>query len=164
LAVYSNGGWVFVAPRIGWRAWIVDAAEAAIFDGTGWVNGALAMSPNGAALHAETVEIEVALGTGGAAETDPIIPTAAVVIGVSGIVSQAITGTLSSWRLGVATGPDRYGSGLGVSLGSWVQGVTGQPQAYYTPTSLRLEAEGGEFSGGKVRLAVHLLRIGIPRV
>lgn len=164
LAVFSNGGWIFVTPRAGWRAWIVDSAEAAVFDGLAWVAGALAVSPNGAALQAETVEIDVNLAEGTEVESDPVIPAKAVVIGVSGVVSQAITGTLSSWRIGVVGGPDRYGSGLGVSLGSWVQGVTGQPQAYYVPTPLRLEAEGGAFASGRVRLAVHLLRVGIPRV
>lgn len=164
LAVQSNGGWVFVTPRTGWRAWIVDTATAAMFDGVAWVSGALAVSPKGAALQASTVEIDVALAAGAVVETDHVIPASAVVIGVSGIVSQAITGSLSSWRLGVSGGPDRYGSGLGVALGSWVQGVTGQPQAYYAPTALRLEAEGGDFADGRVRLAVHLLQLGIPRV
>lgn len=135
-----------------------------MFDGVAWVTGALAVSPNGAALRAETVEIDVDMAAGTLVETDPVIPASAVVIGVSGIVSQEITGTLTSWRLGVSGGADRYGSGLGVSLGSWVQGVTGQPQAYYAPTALRLEADGGDFAGGRVRLAVHLFRLRLPRV
>lgn len=163
LAVFSNGGWAFVTPRAGWRAWIVDAAEAAVFDGVTWIPGALAVSPNGAALQAESVETDVNLTAGTMVETDPVIPSGAVVIGVSGIVSQAITGTLTTWRLGVDGGPDRYGSGLGTSPGSWVQGVTGQPQAYYAPTTLRLEAEGGSFASGRVRLVVHYLRMRIPR-
>ena len=164
MAVFSNGGWVYVQPRVGWRAWIIDRAEAAVFDGVAWVHGALAVSPNGAALRAETVEIDVVLDAGNATMTDPVIPANAVVLGVSGIVTEAITGTVSSWRLGVAGGPDRYGSGLGSALGSWVQGVTGQPQAYYAPTALTLEAEDGTFVSGRVRLAVHMFRVAIPRV
>lgn len=164
VAVFSNGGWVYVAPRAGWRAWIVDAATAAVFDGAAWQDGALAVSPNGAALRAETIEIDVDLTAGSSVTTDPVIPARAVVLGVSGIVTNAISGDAAGWRLGVPGGPDRYGSGLGVALGSWVQGVTGQPQAYYAPTALTLEAEGGSFTGGRVRLAVHLFQIGIPRV
>lgn len=164
VAVYSNSGWVFVTPRTGWRAWIVDAAEIAVFDGVAWVAHALAVSPNGAALLGETVEIDVELTAGAQVTTDPVIPARAVVLGVSGIVTQTVTGTATSWRLGVATGPDRYGSGLGLSLGSWVEGVSGQPQAYYAPTPLTLEAEGGTFAGGRVRLAVHHFRLAIPRV
>lgn len=164
LAVFSNGGWMFVTPKIGWRGWIVDQAEPAVFDGVAWVPGALAVSPNGAALQGETVEIDVDLNAGSMVTTDPVIPANAVVLGVSGVVIEGISGTASGWRLGVVDGPDRYGSGLGLGLGSWVQGVTGQPQAYYTPTALTIEALGGAFAGGRVRLAVHMLRIGLPRV
>lgn len=164
LAVFANGGWVFVVPRAGWRGWIVDRAEAAVFDGVDWVPGALAVSPNGAALRAETVEIDVALVPGMAVTTDPVIPANAVVFGVTGIVTDAISGTTTSWRLGVPGGEDRYGSGLGLGLGSWVQGVTGQPQAYYAPTALTIEATDGAFAKGQVRLAVHMFRFGLPRV
>jgi hypothetical protein len=164
LAVFSNGGWIFVVPRAGWRGWIVDMAEPAVFDGVTWIPGAVTVSPSGAALCAETIEIDVELVAGVMVTTDPVIPANAVVLGVSGIVTEAITGTVSSWRLGVADGADRYGNGLGLGLGSWVQGVTGQPQAYYAPTSLTLGAVGGAFAGGRVRLAVHVFRIGIPRV
>ena len=49
-------------------------------------------------------------------------------------------------------------------LGSWAMGVSGQPQAYYTDSGLQLEAEGGEFLSGQVRLAVHVLRLKLPRI
>lgn len=164
LAVFSNGGWVFVTPRTGWRGWIVDQAEAAVFDGVAWVPGAVSVSPHGAAMRAETLEIDVIVTAGTEVTTDPVIPANAVVLGVSGIVTEAITGTATHWRLGVPGGAGRYGSGLGLGLGSWVQGVTGQPQAYYGPTELVLEAEGGAFSGGHIRLAIHMFRLVIPRV
>lgn len=164
LAVFSNGGWVFVTPRVGWRGWIIDEAKAALFDGTAWVPGAMSVSPHGAALSAQTVEIDAITASGTSVTTDPIIPANSVVIGVTGIVTEAITGTTATWRLGVSGGEGRYGSGLGLELGSWVEGVTGQPQAYYTPTALVLDAEDGVFSGGRVRLAVHMFRLEIPRV
>ncbi len=164
VAVFSNGGWVFVTPRVGWRGWIVDQAASAVFDGVAWVPGAVSVSPHGAAMCAETVEIDVLLESGTAVTTDPVIAANAVVLGISGIVTEAITGTTTRWRLGVPDGAGRYGSGLGLELGSWVQGVTGQPQAYYGPTPLVLEAEDGAFSGGSVRLAIHMFRLVIPRV
>jgi len=164
LAIASNGGWVFVTPRTGWRAWIVDAAQAAVFDGAVWVANAVTASPNGAALLGETVEFDVELLPGVRVTTDPVIPARAVVLGVSGIVTETITGTAAGWKLGVADGPNRYGSGLGRSVGSWVEGVSGQPLAYYAPTALTLDAEGGTFASGRVRLAVHLFRVAIPRV
>jgi hypothetical protein len=164
LAVFSNGGWIFVSPQRGWRGWNVEAGVPVLFDGSVWHAEAVTASFNGAASLFEVREIDVTLTAGTSVTTVDVIPAPCVVFGISGIVNGAIAGDLASWRLGVPGGSDRYGSGLGVELGSWVQGVSGQPQAYYAPTPLVLEAEGGAFSGGQVRLAVHLFRMTIPRV
>jgi hypothetical protein len=88
-----------------------------------------------------------------------------VVFGVTGRVLADITGTLTSWRLGVSGSDDRYGSGIGTLAGSWLRGLTGTPLTYYAPTELLLTAEGGTFDGaGDVRLAVHYATIGLPRL
>lgn len=86
-----------------------------------------------------------------------------MVWGVTGRVTEAIGGTLTGWSLGTGGSPARYGSGLGTALNSWAAGLTGQPLAYYAATDLVLTAEGGEFAGGKVALAVHLVEILPPR-
>ena len=39
IAVWSNGGWVYLAPKAGWRAWDESRAGHQMFDGTGWVRG-----------------------------------------------------------------------------------------------------------------------------
>lgn len=39
LAVWSNGGWLFIVPKTGWRAALQD--DLRVFDGTGWVKPAL---------------------------------------------------------------------------------------------------------------------------
>lgn len=36
LALYEDGGWSFVAPRIGWQCWIEDEAELNVWTGTQW--------------------------------------------------------------------------------------------------------------------------------
>lgn len=164
VAVASNGGWVFVAPRAGWRAWIEDTQAAALFDGVEWASQAVAISPNGAASVQDVVEIDVDLTPGSRVTSVDIIPAGCVVYGITGIVTDGLTGSLSGWKLGVPTGEGRYGTGLGTTLGSWVTGLTGQPQAYYAATPLELVAEGGDFIAGRVRLAVHLYRMTIPRV
>jgi hypothetical protein len=79
-------------------------------------------------------------------------------------VTVALTGTLSSWQLGNAGSPDRFGSGLGLGLGSWGRGTLGAPLTYYSPETLLLTATGGSFAGGTVRLAVHWLEIALPSV
>ncbi|QIE41653.1 DUF2793 domain-containing protein [Rhodobacteraceae bacterium SC52] len=164
LAVSSNGGWVFIAPQLGWRGWVRDIGKMSVFDGVMWQVQAVAVSPNGAASVHEVLEIDVVIQAGSSVTSIDVIPANSVVFGVSGIVTQAISGDLGSWSLGVPGAQGRYGAGLGLALGSWLQGVTSQPQAYYSPTSLVLEASGGDFAAGTVRLAVHLFRMTIPRV
>ncbi|MEM1128914.1 MAG: DUF2793 domain-containing protein [Pseudomonadota bacterium] len=163
LAVFSNGGWVFVTPRTGWSGWVADQGVTARYDGTEWQPSAAAISPGGAASIVEVVEIDHDLTTGTANQTVSVIPANSVVFGVSGRVLSAFGGSLTSWQLGVAGSANRYGSGLGTEVGAWVMGLTGQPQAYYSDTPLELTATGGAFQDGRVRLAVHIYRITLPR-
>jgi hypothetical protein len=163
VAVFANGGWVFLSARAGWKAWVRDEACHAVYDGAVWVAGAMALSPSGAASLFEVLERDVVLSPGQTVTAADVIPARSTVFGVSGIVIDAILGDLASWRLGVPGATDRYGSGLGLPLGTWVEGLNGQPQAHYSATPLVLSAEGGMFAGGRVRLAVHLLRMQRPR-
>ena len=64
--------------------------------------------------------------------------------------------------LGVTGATNRYGSGLGLPLNSWSQGLLSAPSAVYAAQELRLTATGGNFAGGRVRLAVHWLALRIP--
>ncbi len=162
LAIAANGGWRFVTPQIGWRA-ILSNGTQALWDGAGWRPGAVAVTSGGAASMMEIVEIDHTIVAGGANTTQAAIPASCVVFGVTGRVRSAITGSLTSWRLGVAGSAPRYGSGLGLAQGSFAMGLTGQPQAYYAATPLRLEPTGGTFTAGSVRLAVHLYRMTPPR-
>lgn len=36
LALYEDGGWTFVTPRVGWQAWVADEAEHNLWTGTEW--------------------------------------------------------------------------------------------------------------------------------
>ena len=53
IAVRSNGGWVFLVPRAGWRAWDEGRGGHRLFDGTDWVADAVVVSPNGAGIDVE---------------------------------------------------------------------------------------------------------------
>jgi hypothetical protein len=163
LAFYLNGGWEFLTPLAGWRLFVADEAVDVRFDGTEWLDNPLSSSPFGAGMRAETVEFDFNIAAGSSALTGYVIPEGCVVLAVTGLVVSVIAGTLSDWSLGVDTSDTRYGSGLGVGNGSWVRGLTGQPQAYYGATQLKLTANGGDFAAGTVRLAVHLLRFDLPR-
>jgi hypothetical protein len=164
IAVWSNGGWIYLSPKAGWQAWDEAAGGSQMFDGVRWVANALAVSLGGAALTWRVVEFDHVLVPGSTNSTSVAISAQAQVLGVTGRVIAALTGPgLSGWRLGVSGSADRYGSGLGTALNSYALGLSGAPLTYYAPTPLLLSAEGGSFAGGKVRLAVHLAELVPPR-
>lgn len=164
LAFFLNGGWEFLTPLMGWHIYVGDEAVRVSYDGNVWLENVLSTSPYGAAMRAETIEFDFNISAGTSDLTGFVIPNGAVVFAVTGLVVAPITGTLSDWSLGVVASDNRYGSGLGIGNGSWLRGVTGQPQAYYSNTQLKLTANGGDFAGGTVRLAVHLMRFELPGV
>lgn len=163
IALWANGAWVYLAPRFGWRVWIEDAAVAAVFDSVAWQSGAIAVAAGGGTTRHEVLEITHTINSATVSAVAAALPGNTVVLGVTARITQAITGTLTTWRLGVQGSNNRYGSGLGLALNSYALGLTGQPLAYYADTDLRLSAEDGNFTGGEVRLAVHLWRIEPPR-
>jgi hypothetical protein len=163
LALRLNGGWEFVSPVAGWRAWIADEGALALFDGSGWVADAVAVSPGGAGLGLRVVEIDHVVSVGGASTTVNVIPEGAIVFGVTGRVLVELGGTAMAFRVGIdGVSADRYGSGIGTGAGAWFRGITGTPLAYYADTALTLTAEGGAFGGGVVRIAVHFAELGLP--
>ena len=72
----------------------------------------------------------------------------------------SLTGA-SSYDCGIAGEPSKFGGSLGAAAGSTNSGVIG-PTAFYSDTPIRLTANGGNFTGGKVRIAVHTLTCGVP--
>ncbi len=165
IAVFLNGGWDFVVPVQGWRAWVADEGLFAVFDGMNWTAGATAVSPNGAAFGHRVIEVDHTVQAGPSSSTTLIIPNGAIVYAVTGLVLSSIAGAATSFQLGIlGQSPDRYGSGIGLSTGSWLRGVTSSPLAYYADTALSLTGEGGDFSGGGVvRLSVHVAEFSLPQ-
>lgn len=163
VAIGAGGGWDFATPQRGWRALIRDEGAEAVFDGTGWVSGQVTLSPNGAGLALKVREVDFTIPAGAVAVTAALIPANTVVFGVTARVVTPITGTLASWELGNPGAVGRFGSGLGLAQGSFARGVLGQPTAFYAPTALQLDATGGNFAGGVVRLAVHYLELSLPQ-
>lgn len=162
IAIGANGGWVFAEPQRGQRAFVVDQGLTALWDGSAWLAGALTLGPAGAGLSAGISVGEVGITGGAALDSGVFIPANVLVLGVTGRVVQTLTGSLTSWKIGVGGAEDRFGSGLGLGLNSWAQGLLSAPFAVYAPQELRLTAAGGEFAGGRVRLAVHWLALRLP--
>jgi len=162
VAVFLNGGWEFIAPWAGWRLWVAGQAGTALYDGSEWHLADQPISSGGALTAQRVAEIDHVITPGPTSLTAAFIPDKAIVLGVTARVLTPNTGA-TGWQLGVTGGTDRYGSGIGVAANAYAHGVTGSPQAYYGGSSLLLTAEGADFAGGAVRIAVHYLEISPPR-
>lgn len=162
IAIGANGGWVFAQPQRGQQAFVRDLGTSAIWTGAGWAPGAMTLGLFGSGTSAGLLEAEIAIPAGGAFTSTVALPANTIILGVTGRVVQPITGTATSWSLGVSGAATRYGSALGLGLNSWARGILTSPTAIYAPQNLLLTPAGGNFAGGRVRLAVHWLELRLP--
>lgn len=162
IALFANGGWVFIPVTLGMRAYVVDQNGWAGFDGTTWQIGLQSLSANGAGMQILVKEIDHTIAAGATSALTLAIPGQAVVYGVTGRVLTDITGTLTGYSVGVSGSTNRYGSGLSLPAGSWMRGLTGTPLTYYSGEDLILTGDGGDFSGGEIRLAIHYAQFSLP--
>ena len=166
LARYADGAWEFLTPAAGWLAWVADEGQAVVHDGAGWTPLSstfkaltAARSPFGAATRFEILEQELTL-SGASVATSVPIPNRAIVLGVSTRTSLAITGA-TSYSCGVSGDTGKFGASLGVAKNAANVGVVG-PTAYYADTPVVVTAAGGTFTGGKVRVSMHVMRFDGP--
>jgi hypothetical protein len=166
LARHADGVWETLTPAAGWLAWIIDEGLALIHDGQNWTplsstfkNLTAARSPFFAATRFEILEQELTL-SGASVATTVMIPNRAIVLGVSTRTSVAITGA-TSYSCGVSGDAAKFGGSLGVAKNASNVGVVG-PTAYYADTPVVITAAGGSFTGGKVRVSMHLMRFDAP--
>ena len=142
----SGGAWV----QLGEAAGLVSTAPAVPIS-----IGALGASTNLAVL-----DEELTLSSGPTVQSSLSIPNRAIVLGVTVKVKQAVQGA-ASFDLGTSTEPDKFGGSLGVSAGSTNIGVI-SPQAFYAATPLLVSANGGDFAGGRISIAIHVLQLDLP--
>ncbi|MFG1400325.1 DUF2793 domain-containing protein [Xanthobacter sediminis] len=153
LASFVAGAFTFRAPVAGTLAFVRDEWRLALHDGGDWVSP-LAVRPARAAIEARVLEEDLVL-SGSMAETTIAIPARAIVLGVSTRTLSAVTGA-ASYDCGIAGEAGKFGALLGAALGSFNSGVIG-PTAFYAATPVRLTANGGAFTGGRVRVSIHIL-------
>jgi hypothetical protein len=161
----ADGVWETLTPSAGWLAWVIDEGLALIHDGQNWTplsstfkNLTAARSPFFAAIRFEVLEQEVTLS--GASVATVAIPNRAIVLGVSTRTSVAIAGA-TSYSCGVAGETGKFGGSLGVAKNASNVGVIG-PTAYYADTPVVITAAGGNFTGGKVRVSIQVMRFDPP--
>lgn len=173
VAYWIDGAWMRILPAPGWLAWIEGEAQLVVWTGSVWLPVvdamgfiaqaaavAVAKEANGAST-GMAVREETLSGLAGASVDSTIaIPNRAIVLGVSARTVTAVLGA-SSYDCGITGEPSKFGGSLGVAAGSSNIGVIG-PTAFYADTPIRLTANGGSFTGGAVRIAIHYLTCGAP--
>lgn len=162
LAIASNGGWIFVTPLVGWSAWVVDEFARAVFLPGGWQSDVLSAGANGAVSRLVVHEADHEVLGGAAQNVGLEIPSDTVLFACSARIVEAITGTASSWTLDLDDGSVTFGTGMALGAGAYCTGLLGQPTTIYSSRQVRLTPVGGDFSGGRLRLAAHCYQIGLP--
>lgn len=169
VAMWVDGAWFRLKARTGWRAWAIDEGQLLVRTAAGWtaLGGGgpaatvdVAVGPNGGTTGMAVAE-ELLDGLAGASVASTIvIPSRTILLGVSTRTVTAITGA-ASYDCGIAGEPNKFGGSLGAAAGSTNLGVIG-PSAFYSDTPVRLTANGGDFTGGAVRIGIHYLTVGVP--
>jgi len=163
---FEAGAWEALAPAEGVLAWVKDENQVVAHDGVAWAplsasfkSLTAAASPGLANTRMEIREEETTV-LGATTSTAIVIPARAIVLAVSTRTTVAVTGA-TSYNCGVSGDASKFGGSLGVAKNSNNVGVIG-PTAYYADTPVLLTAVGANFTAGKVRVAVHLLRFDAP--
>ena len=162
LALFQNGGWVFVTPYDGWQGWLKEGGTPVQYTGSGWVAGTGSFSANGAGFVNRSVEIDHDVAAGAVSTVAGLFSANTIVYGITARVLSAIGGA-ASFEIGVSGASDRYGSGIGTVTGAWARGITGSPLTYYSDTDVVLTASGGSFDGtGQLRIVAHFAELTLP--
>ena len=163
VAAYQDGAWNFYPPRVGWEVYVRSVQQMYAFDPyySNWKPFEISTA-NGAATYWALEEQEVTLSGATTSSSTAQIRNRDIVFAVSSRTTLAATGA-TSYSVGVSGNAGQFGSGLGIALGSNNVGVIG-PTAFYADTPILITAAGGSFTGGKVRVALHVLRFAGPQV
>jgi hypothetical protein len=160
VAPFSGGGWVRLTPVSGLKAWVKAERLTVTYEDGVWRDG-VALTANGGRVTLRAKEEELTLAGAFVETADAaFIPDRAIVLGVASRTTLAVTGA-TSYGVGTAANATQFGDLLGVALASTNVGVIG-PAGIYADTKLRVTANGGAFTAGKVRLVVYFLEMSAP--
>ena len=158
IALWTDAAWTYFVPLPGFVCFI-EAEGVVVYANSAWQSVSV-LTANGASIGLNINEQEVVL-SGATTDTTIVMPARSIVLAVSTRTTVAITGA-TSYDCGEAGGvTNKFGGTLGIALGSTNIGVVG-PTAYYADTAVRLTANGGSFTGGRVRVAVQYLFFTAP--
>ncbi len=156
LAQFLTGGWVFYTP-LKWMDAVVESLDARItWNGSAWVSFSLILRDSGEYLRVLRWQEDVDLSVTNTTSLD--IPERSIVLAVNTRVINAVTGSVTTFGVGVSGDTSRYGNGIGKATDSTNIGLTYHPVSYYSDTPLLLTPDAGAFTGGLVRLNVQYLK------
>ncbi|MFS4439054.1 DUF2793 domain-containing protein [Paracoccaceae bacterium GXU_MW_L88] len=161
VALRLSGLWREIAPREGLE--VSHGAGRLRYLAGRWRADQAALAPGGAGTWLAAREIAVQVEAGPEITVPAALKPGRLVLGVTARAHDALAGAGVTWSIGVAESRNRYGSQFGVAAGSYAEGLTSAPMAYYTPTDLVFTANGGALTGGRVTLAIHEMRLTPPR-
>lgn len=164
---FEAGGWRRISPGPGHIVWVADEAVVLVFDDDwrplpevlDFAALVAATTPSGGRTRFAVLEEDVTV-SGAATATSMVIPGRAIVFAVSTRTLTAVTGA-SAYDCGISGEQSKFGGSLGAAAGSTNIGVIG-PTAFYSDTPVVLTGVGGSFTGGTVRVAIHLIQFDAP--
>lgn len=163
IAVYYGGNWYILNPQEGWRCYNQNTDELLKFNGSSWVTlsstNTAGDATSGAQSNFEIISEEVSL-SGASVDTTIVIPNPSIVFNVSCRVNTEVTGA-SSFDVGVAGNTSQFGGSIPLTVGTANAGIIG-PTGFYAETPIRLTANGSNFTGGAVRVAIHYYKATVP--
>ncbi|MEQ8746940.1 DUF2793 domain-containing protein [Pyruvatibacter sp.] len=159
LAAFQDGVWVFHTPRDGWRAFVAAEGRTLTYANSQWREPEI-MDAFGAGMVARVISEEHTLATASASDTALVIPQQSILMGVTCLVSQEITGA-TAFDVGIAGDVQRFGTGIGPALNAQLNAAM-TPTPYAADTTIRFTATGGPFTAGAVRVAAHVIELRIP--
>lgn len=137
---------------------VADRGAAMIYTAAGWRLGDVA-GPLGASLGLIVREAVLDL-SGPSVAASGLIPPRCIVLGVTSWTIGAVAGA-ASYSVGIAGEASKFGGSLGVAAGASNIGVVG-PFATYAPADVVVTAAGGNFTAGRVGLALSAILPGVP--
>lgn len=155
LAQYLTGGWVFYTPFKWMDAVVEDIDSRMTWNGSEWMPFSFIAQDSGEYVRIERWQEDVDLSSTN--QTTTTIPNRATVLAVNTRVITAITGTVTTFGVGVSGDTSRYGNGIGKAADSTNIGLTFHPISYYADTPVLLTPDSGSFSTGVVRINVQYL-------
>jgi len=159
IACYSDATWIFFTPKDGWEFYDINSSTMLRYTGAAWEESIpgdfLTAGANGGGVKMVTLEEHLTSLSGATVSSTIAFPNQSLILSATLRVTAAITGA-TSFDCGDSGSPTRFGNGISVALNTTNQGTTG-PVGNYATTPLLLTAQGGNFTGGNVRVQINYL-------